>query len=367
MKKILFLVSLFLISQQAIADHGPQRYWSMLLKVNEVVDKGRVPFKSTGIKQETLADEKGQKNFLNDFKDSYNLSAMLAEKGKVVAQRFNTDKNITPSSTLRGVSMTKTAASAVVGQLICDGKIKSITDTVGMYSKTLAASPYADVTVEQVLQMNSGVPPDRSKDLKKLVRQASGRGKYRGRGDLVKAFQRYSSSEQKPGSGFNYHGADSLALSIMVQELVNTSMADIFYEAIYPQFSAGDFSYWITDTKGFAIANAHLAMSPRDWLNFGHFISTNIKNNSCLGEFFKSGLTNAIDTDDVGIKYGYHFWVYDVNSIPTIVLRGHGGQFVILDIYNDKELAIMSIDENYSRLNNLFSNLPKVAERFLKK
>ena len=52
--------------------------------------------------------------------------------------------------------MSKTAISASVGSLICEGRIKHLDDRLGVYSSFLKKA-FADVTVRNVLQMNSGV------------------------------------------------------------------------------------------------------------------------------------------------------------------------------------------------------------------
>jgi len=40
-----------------------------------------------------------------------------------------------------GMSMSKTAAAAAVGALLCDGKIKSLDDKAGAYASFLKRSP----------------------------------------------------------------------------------------------------------------------------------------------------------------------------------------------------------------------------------
>ena len=60
--------------------------------------------------------------------------------------------------------MTKTAVGLVIGHLVCDGKISSLDDTMGKYSKGLASSVYKDVTIKNVLRMASGVNENRDNE-----------------------------------------------------------------------------------------------------------------------------------------------------------------------------------------------------------
>jgi hypothetical protein len=73
-------------------------------------------------------------------------------------------------------------------------------------------------------------------------------------------------------------------------------------------------------------------MTAVDWSNFGQFVHDEMKNNTCLGKFYKEGIENAVETTRDGVKYGYQFWVYNVNGKPTLTMTGHGGFFNIVDV-----------------------------------
>jgi CubicO group peptidase (beta-lactamase class C family) len=104
-------------------------------------------------------------------------------------------------------------------------------------------------------------------------------------------------------------------------------------------------------------------MTARDWANFGQFLMTQKQNKTCLGEFFNEGVKVAVDTvKSNNSKYGYQSWVFDVNNTPTMVLQGHGGQFMVLDEQNETILLILSKNENYEK-GNLFKDIANFAER----
>ncbi len=60
--------------------------------------------------------------------------------------------------------MTKTVVGLVIGDLVCDGKISSLDDTMGKYSKGLASPVYKDVTIKNVLRMASGINENRDNE-----------------------------------------------------------------------------------------------------------------------------------------------------------------------------------------------------------
>lgn len=78
---------------------------------------------------------------------------------KVVYERYNNKGNINSNTPLMFMSISKTATSAAFGALLCEEKIKSLDDVSGIYSPFLITTPYADVTIKNILQMNSGVSP----------------------------------------------------------------------------------------------------------------------------------------------------------------------------------------------------------------
>ena len=104
-------------------------------------------------------------------------------------------------------------------------------------------------------------------------------------------------------------------------------------------------------------------MTAVDWSNFGQFVHDEMINDTCLGKFYKEGITNAVITKRDGVKYGYQFWVYNVNGSPTLTMTGHGGFFNVVNITNNTILTMFSVDENY-KYGNLFSKgvISKIAE-----
>ena len=52
-----------------------------------------------------------------------------------------------------------------------------------------------------------------------------------------------------------------------------------------------------------------------------------VKADSCIGKFFKEGISTSVSTTRENVKYGFQFWVYDVGGESTITMTGHGGLF----------------------------------------
>ena len=212
--------------------------------------------------------------------------------------------------------------------------------------------------------MNSGVEPIETdyKFRRKLNRIAQGMGKHEGKADVLKAISLLKENDREQGLRHFYNSSDPFALSILISDITNKPASEIFYENAYKKFNKNNFMHWLSDKKGISVAQARLTMTAVDWSNFGQFVHNEMINDTCLGKFYKEGITNAVETKRDGVKYGYQFWVYNVNGVPTLTMTGHGGFFNVVNTTNNTILTIFSVDENY-KYGNLFSKgtISKIA------
>ena len=99
------------------------------------------------------------KKFDKILADKMNLAAIIIRDGDIIYERYASKREIDSNTPLMGMSMSKTAISASIGALLCDGKISSLDDTAKQHSKFLATTPYSNISIRNILQMNSGVSP----------------------------------------------------------------------------------------------------------------------------------------------------------------------------------------------------------------
>ena len=95
------------------------------------------------------------------------------------------------------MSMSKTAAGAAVGALLCDGRLKSLDDRAGDHSNFLKTTPYRDVSIRDLLQMNSGVSPIGRSDEKRFNRKARSVAKFSGAADVRGALKFHKTAARK--------------------------------------------------------------------------------------------------------------------------------------------------------------------------
>ena len=356
----LFFSGIF-ISTQTLADHGPEKMWHRQIKPFFTAhDTGTIgPFKinieSFGKEQSREVKQIKEQNFDKFFDDKYNLAAIVRKNNKTVYARFDDGKKINSQTPLQGMSMSKTALGAAVGSLVCDGSIKSLDDEIGLYSVGLRDTPYSKILIRNILQMNSGVTPLNREDVRLASRMAIGMGKFAGKADVLAAVRHFKGTTRKQGKQHNYHAADSFALSVLIFELTGKSAAQIFYENIVKQFGPDGKIHWAADNMGRTVSQARLVMTAPQWNAFGQFIIDEIKAESCMGKFFKEGISSSVPTSRKNVKYGFQFWVYNVDGESAITMTGHGGFFNILSVEKNTVISIFSIDEKY-KAGNLFSD-----------
>ena len=361
------------ISTESSADHGPEKMWKRQIKPYFTAHETGMfgPFKvnieSFGKEQSSIVKQTKEQNFDKFFDDKYNLAAIVRKDNKIVYARFDDDKQINSQTPLHGMSMSKTALGAAVGSLLCDGSIKSLDDEIGLYAVGLRDTPYSKILIRNVLQMNSGVTPPNREDVKLANQMAMGMKKFAGSADVLSAVRHFKGTTRKQGKQHNYHAADSFALSVLIFELTGKSAAQIFYENIVKQFGPDGKIHWSADNMGRTVSQARLVMTAPQWNTFGQFIIDEINSESCIGKFFKEGISSSVSTSRKNVKYGFQFWIYNVDGESAITMTGHGGLFNILSVETNTVISIFSIDDKY-RAGNLFGDgvLSRIASEIVR-
>jgi CubicO group peptidase (beta-lactamase class C family) len=295
---------------------------------------------------------------------SNNLGTVVFRDRKLVFERYSQIRNLDNTIAFNGMSMAKSAMSSVIGTLLCTGQIQSLGDPVKKYVPALADSPYANISLKDVLQMRSGVSKQGREGEGYLIASVLGLGKYDGKGSIVRTLLEFDHAATEPGSRFNYHQTDALVLSLVAEGASSKSVSDLFYSEIYSAFSNAGRIHWAADNQGITSTFSGLVMRGRDWAMLGQYILDEMKNESCLGNYFLEGIRDAVSTgekeDDA--KFGYMFWTKNINGTPILHFRGQGGQLLVMDSETNTSIFISSVNSNYPS-GPLFSNLQGYLNR----
>ena len=185
----LLLSALSMGSVAAFADHPPEKLFRNFKAFGQLGETGQLgPFTVNVARFGNLPDGPVTSGPNSDFTgfldDKFNLASIVMKEGAIIHEAYNGTRKIDSNTPLLGMSMSKTAVAAAVGSLICAGKIAKIDDRAGAYSGSLAETVFADVTIRNLLQMNSGVSPLGRGDEKIFNWKARGVNKFHGQASV---------------------------------------------------------------------------------------------------------------------------------------------------------------------------------------
>lgn len=366
LKVLHIVIGLLFFSVQAAADFDSRWHKNNVLgrHLQIIAGGGPTPIK-TQLSPATVALQTGEPRDLTKyFNYRENLSTVVLSKGQLIYQRYNPDLGIEPLSLAPGMSMTKTVTGLLIGHLVCEGKIRDLDDTLGSYSKALANSVYAEVTIRNVLRMASGINGDRKNE--QAINQRLRNRSQDGANDQVAVIQTLDKRHSEQGIISRYHTLDATAAAILVEEVATQPLDQYFYEKIFSTLGAEEKLAWWADKRGNPLGFAGLNMTTRDWARLGQYIVDEIQAETCVGNFLQDGITNALDTiERDSQRYGYFFWVSEIDGKSVAVLTGKGGQVMIPNHYNNSVVVVISASNFKYKNKNLLTDILLTVTRQL--
>ncbi|RZL30794.1 MAG: class C beta-lactamase-related serine hydrolase, partial [Rubrivivax sp.] len=173
------------------------------------------------------------------------------------APGFNADTRAEPAS------MHKSVVGILVGQAIADGAIPSLQTPVSRWLKEWANDPRGAITVEQLLQMASGLAP-LPFDLK--PGSAYSRALYGADSTAVPLAAELSDA---PGSRFNYASGISQLLGLIIERATGQRYANYLSKRLWQPLGAQDAWVTLDHPGGLARTSSALFARPEDWLRLG--------------------------------------------------------------------------------------------------
>lgn len=197
--------------------------------------------------------------FTSTFTDAY----AVAHGGALVSEAYTATGG--PSQPHAVMSVTKSVVGCVAGILAGKGLLDTaavLTD----YVPELAESGYAGATVQNVLDMRSGVRfreeyGNPRAEVRRLDKWITGRGLY--------PFLTTLRAEAPHGSRFLYRSAETDVLGWVCERAAGARMADLVSELLWAPMGAERDAELLCDSLGTAVHDGGLAVTARDLLRFG--------------------------------------------------------------------------------------------------
>ena len=250
--------------------------------VRELVPTAQVrrssePLRWTSAQQDigSIAFEiEGRKHTIKDFLDSsYTDGFCIVHHGNIVAEFYDTGMNEHALHLLQSVSKSVTAAT--LGILVARGIIR-VDSLVTHYLPELEATAYRGATIQQLLDMTSGVhwdetytAPD-SHCAKMDVACGWKASKHAGwpttMWELVLTLRE---SRGAHGADFNYRSIETDVLGFVMERATGTRLAELVSRELWAPMGAEEDACFTVDPAGFACACGGLNATLRDLSRFG--------------------------------------------------------------------------------------------------
>jgi CubicO group peptidase (beta-lactamase class C family) len=168
-------------------------------------------------------------------------------------------------------SVTKSVTTALVGIAVSEARIDSIQDPIGKYIAETAGTVWDGVSIEDLLQMESGtywvdVPVHQPEQLVLMGADFHSNGLYgMTRDEYLLRLTRVS----PPGDHYRYNSGDAQMLAWLLERVYQKPYAQLLSEKIWRPAGMQDEALVMVDRLGNTFASMGLMATPRDMLRFG--------------------------------------------------------------------------------------------------
>ena len=251
---------------------------------------------------------------------------VVTRRGTLVAEWYEDGRDAT--SYAGSWSMAKSFTSALVGIAIDEHKIPGVDVKLVDYYPEWAGSPRAEITLENVLQMSTGlewvedynVNNANSSDVVKLVFTT----------DSPLAYVVAKPLESPPNTMFEYSSGNTLLLSGVLQKATGKRAGDYAQEKLFGKLDMTNAQWWRAKT-GETLTYCCVDMTSRDFARFGLLY---MQHGLWDGEqivpaaWIDASLTSA----STYAGYGYQWWLEGKTDsrLPAdlFMANGHDGQYI---------------------------------------
>jgi CubicO group peptidase (beta-lactamase class C family) len=298
--------------------------------------------------------------FANDFADAYrNRRAVLVSVGNDLLVEDYHQSSATASINIQSVG--KSIVSTLVGIALSEGRLNSVDQTLGELlpsSAPVMSSKMKRVTLQQLLTMSAGLPPDdvfyrEVADQPDWVRHIVARGPV-----------------TAPGETFEYSSAGSHLLSAILRQATGMSTLEYARQKLFgplsirttpdtkivakaESLSAYDKArgfVWPVDPQGVHVGGGGQKLTAPDmlklgrlWLNGGRWHGRQVVPEAWLRDATRAHVKTGFDAPP---SYGYQFWNVQAHGHPGFAALGYGGQ--LIEVVPDLSLVVVVLSTSPS-------------------
>ncbi|MDR7378302.1 CubicO group peptidase (beta-lactamase class C family) [Rhodoferax ferrireducens] len=278
---------------------------------------------------------------LDDYLQHQRATALLVLKdGAIMAERYSYGRDA--GMRMLSNSMAKTVVALAIGKALEEGLIRSLNDSAATYAPALAGTLYGDTRIVHLLRMASGAryvedytPSDDRARFNAAVRRVG----------TAQAARTIAERADPEGQRFNYAGAQTDMLGLVLRGATGRSLCDYVAEKIWQPLGAETSAKWLLNpADGLELAAGGFNATVRDYARLGWMLANDgqAQGRAVLPRDYLLDMTEAARQPEAfrpgrmqnkGSSYfGYGFQVWLVpGSHRRFVLLGIHGQAILVD------------------------------------
>ena len=235
------------------------------------------------------------------------------------------------SSRSNSFSMAKSMVTSMLGKAIMEGKIKGLDQPVGDFFPEFSEGLNAKVTVGDLASMSSGLQWDEAYYSPFSI---TTRAYFY---DDLRAMMLGLNIKEEPGQAYKYLSGNTQLLGMVIEKATGMSLADYLSESFWKPMGAEQAAYWQIDDEDNGMEKAYccVASNARDFARFGKLYKDNgrWKGRQILDSaYVKKSITPRFKDSP---QYGYGWWLTEHNGKQFFMMRGHLGQYVMVQPEDD--------------------------------
>jgi CubicO group peptidase (beta-lactamase class C family) len=223
-------------------------------------------------------------------------------------------------------SMAKSYVSGLMGKAIMEGYIESLDQPVCDFLPAFCDGKAAQMTVGDLSSMASGTNWDEA-----YYSPLSITTRAYFDDDLAKVMNGLKVVEE-PGEGFKYSSGDTQMLAMVIEKATGKKLYKYLEESFWKPLGSENSTLWQVDSEDHDLVKAYccIASNAKDFARFGKLYKDHGKWNGQQildSAFVAKSITPRFPNSP---EYGYGWWMKDVNGKNFKMMRGHLGQYVIV-------------------------------------
>lgn len=266
----------------------------------------------------------------------YTNGLLIMKDGKVVYERYRNHTG--PQTHFLSMSMSKSFTSLLIGLAVQDGAIKSLSDQIVTYVPELRGSAYDGVTIQNALDMKTGVDRSDAKQQQAGTPDAERREMIMIRNDRRVTDEALMVSRKgPPGQVFEYSTLNTTVLGWVLEKATKRRLTDYMSDKLWRPLGAqadGFFMMDGADEAAHPFNGMGFNAQMRDYARLGQMMLDGGKvggKQVIPAAWVEESVGGKHEPTSPGARQGYHNqWWLDVGT-QAYSAQGVGGQTIFID------------------------------------